>query len=102
MLEHILVLLVYSILRIDSLQTTITFNIDSDSSASNTNSIYRQNFNQSTINYCNFDPFLLNSKHNKLIKELNSNQDDSLQDDLKVNVLMSNEYFNETNPIIGL
>lgn len=86
---------------------TLTFFIDSggigDSEAKQQNLfIHRQNFNQSTINYCNFDPFLLNNKR-KSLSDSNLDTETSLPsnelDDFKVNLLMSNNVFNESSQI---
>lgn len=90
---------------------TITFFIDSGIEEATHNRsdlqslvVHRQNFNQSTINYCNFDPFLLNSKRksqtdNLLDSETTSSSNDL--DDFKVNLLMSTHVFNESSQITG-
>jgi len=82
-------------------QTPITFNIDSGVDT-NPNLIFKQSFNQSTINYCNFDPILLNDKRKKLI--LNNDNDDentNNNNEFKINITMPYEYFNESSQING-
>lgn len=77
-------------------QVPIAFNIDSGVDT-NSNLIFKQNFNQSTINYCNFDPVLLNDKRKTILNNRNEENNE-----FKVNITMPYEYFNETSQINGI
>ena len=78
---------------------SIVFNIDNDVDK-HTNLLYRQSFNQSTINYCNFDPFLLNNKRKTNNAEY-THSTETNYNELKVNVFTADNYFNDASQISG-
>ena len=79
---------------------SIVFNIDSDGLDKDTNLLFRQSFNQSTINYCNFDPFLLNNKRKSNNIEY-AHSTDTDYNELKVSVFIADNYFNDASQISG-
>jgi hypothetical protein len=94
---------------IDKNDQIIIFNIGNDgynnkinpksSSLSFLNS-YEQKFESDKINYCNFDPLLLNKKN----KRKNVIKNDNLvakNSNLNVNIFLKGDIFNETSQITG-
>lgn len=93
----------------------IIFNIGDTSGLTNISTSFKQDFDQETINYCNFDPELLSNKNSRKLTSLGSSHDDlsgtfdfttnkqKREDDeeLSVNILLKGDVFNESSQITG-
>jgi hypothetical protein len=83
--------------RVQSIDTNqiVLFNIGDIDTFENSSNSYIQKFDQNSINYCNFDPYLLSSKRkaNDYLKKERPH--------FNVNVLIRGDAFNETSQIAG-
>ena len=80
------------------LSQIVVFNIGDSNVADATakKSFFRQNFDQDSINYCHFDPLLLNDKRTQT-EAVTSGR----PSDFNLNVYFNGDFFNETSQLTG-
>ena len=87
----------------ESRDQIVLFNVgdsqSSDITYSATN-LFKQDFDQDSINYCNFDPYLLSDKRNARTVVKTAGEEGE-KADFYLNVYFNGDYFNETSKVTG-